>query len=257
MRYQNKFTNPYSGILDLDDPSTTQFRRKIIRQKKLLRSVYSQWYKIIRTNLPPESGIVLELGTGAGFLKDELPELVTSDILWLPGIDIVLDAQHLPFESNSLRVIVMENVFHHIPNPLLFFTEAARCLTIGGIVIMIEPWITAWSKVIYKYLHHEPCHPVQTGWEFHSLGPLSSSNQAQPWIIFGRDIHRFKNLFPEWTVESIQPIMPLQYLLSGGFSLPSLLPICVSPWIKYLEDCLQPWMDYLAMFAVIRLVKNG
>ena len=31
---------------------------------------------------------------------------------------------------------------------------------------MIEPWVTPWSSLIYKKLHHEPFQPRAEGWKF-------------------------------------------------------------------------------------------
>ncbi len=35
---------------------------------------------------------------------------------------------------------------------------------------MIEPWVTPWSRIIYKYLHHEPFDPHETEWCFPPTG---------------------------------------------------------------------------------------
>jgi ubiquinone/menaquinone biosynthesis C-methylase UbiE len=47
----------------------------------------------------------------------------------------------------------MTDVFHHIPKPEAFLKEASRCLRPGGRIVMIEPWICGWSKLVYGYLH--------------------------------------------------------------------------------------------------------
>jgi len=44
--------------------------------------------------------------------------------------------------DGSLRAIVMTDVLHHIPNVESFFAEAARCVRPGGVIVMIEPWLT-------------------------------------------------------------------------------------------------------------------
>ena len=75
------------------------------------------------------------------------------------GVDIVLDGLMLPLAGGVLRGIVMVDVLHHIPQPRRFFTEAARCVRPGGVIAMVEPWVTAWSKLIYGKLHHEPFRP--------------------------------------------------------------------------------------------------
>ena len=93
------------------------------------------------------------------FLRDYIPGLITSEILPVPEISVALDAQALPFGEQSLRAVVMTNVLHHIARPRDFFAEAGRCVRDGGALIMIEPWVSLWSKLIYKNLHHEPFDP--------------------------------------------------------------------------------------------------
>jgi len=51
----------------------------------------------------------------------------------------------------------MLDVLHHLPHPLDFIAEATRVLAPGGLMVMIEPWITPFSYLLYRYFHHEDC----------------------------------------------------------------------------------------------------
>jgi len=237
----------------LDDPATTLHRREIIQKKKFLRSIYLEWYERILGSLPESAGSVLEVGSGAGFLSELLPGLVTSEIIFLPGLSMALDACHLPFQKAALRAIVMMGVLHHIPQPRMFFREAAHSVRPGGVIAMVEPWRTAWSQWVYRHLHHEAFEPEVTRCEFPSTGPLSSANGALPWILFARDRATFEEECPEWSIEEIQLVMPFCYLLSGGFSTVSLQPGFAYPIWRKLEAMLSPLSGSLAMFAFIRL----
>lgn len=216
--------HPLTKGLSLDDPITTSIRRQVIESKPFLRQIYHYWYRWLSTQVPEGQGAVVELGTGAGFLRRFIPELITSDVQFIPEISCVLNGQRLPFEDGSLKAIVMSNVLHHMPEVRRFFHEADRCLRPGGVIAMIEPWMTPWSRVVYSTLHHEPCEPRATVWEFPSTGPLSSANEALAWICLRRDRERFEREFPRLVIESIEPILPLRYILSGGIAMRSLLP---------------------------------
>jgi SAM-dependent methyltransferase len=170
---------------------------------------------------------------------------------------MVLDGQSLPFCDASLRAIVMTDVLHHIPQARLFFSEAARCVRPGGAVVVVEPWVTPWSRWVYTRFHHEPFNPQSRDWEFPLRGPLSGANGAMPWIIFHRDRTQFEKEFPQWQIRSIRPCMPLRYLLSGGVSLRSLMPGFTFGFWRGLEWILDPWRDSLAMFAQITLIRRG
>jgi SAM-dependent methyltransferase len=237
--------------MDLDDPATTHVRRRIIQEKRFLNRIYREWYREILTWLPDGSDPVLEIGSGAGFLDEHLPQAITSDVFFCPWLRVVLDARRLPFASGSLRTIVMSNVFHHIPDVRRFLKEALRCVRSEGRLILIEPWVTAWSRFVFRRLHHEPFDPDAGNWRLEQESPLSSANGALPWIVFERDRNLFQERFPEWKVLRVQPRMPFRYLLSGGVALRSLMPPATFEFWRGVERMLEPWMRSWAMFALI------
>src|SRR5438445_12904032 len=99
-----------------DDPQTTNRRHEIISEKRFLRAIYEEWYSLILAHVPNLNESVVELGSGAGFLKDFLPGLITSEIFLCKDIRVVLDGTKLPFARGSLGAIVMTDVLHHIPD---------------------------------------------------------------------------------------------------------------------------------------------
>jgi SAM-dependent methyltransferase len=249
--------HPLTRGLDLDDPRLNEQRRRIIEQKPFLRRIYEEWYTAIVEALPPGDAPVLEIGSGAGFLRDFIPGLITSEVLPSPGVGVVLDGTRLPFGGEVLRAVVMTNVLHHLTQPRCFFAEAGRCVRRGGAIVMIEPWVSPWSRFVYGRLHHEPFNPEAQAWETPATGPLSGANGALPWILFFRDRSRFEKEFPTWAVESIRLGMPFRYLVSGGISMRNLMP----PWTfrawRRVELLMEPWMSRWAMFARITLRRRG
>lgn len=248
--------HPCTSGLDIDDPRTTHLRQRLVREKGLLNKIYLEWYRALVATLPPGSERVLELGTGGGFMRELLPGLVTSETFPVPGVGVVLDGLRLPFVDRSLRGIVMTNVLHHLPHPDQFFLEATRCVRSGGVVSMIEPWVTPWSRFVYRRFHHEPFEPAATSWTLSAAGPLSGANGALPWILFERDRARFEREFPDWRVERVTPMMPVVYLLSGGVSLRSFLPGWSFGPIRGVERALAGWNRHVGMFAHIVLRRG-
>ena len=233
-------------------------RREIIASKPLLRRIYCEWYELIRNSLPGTvDGRVLELGSGAGFFCQFVPDAIPSELFLCPDISVVADAQHLPFRDGSLRAIAMVDVLHHLPECRHFFAESARCVAPGGAIVAVEPWVTTWSRVVYRHFHHEPFRPEAQQWEFPPCGPLSGSNQALPWILFERDRAAFEREYPEWKIAHVRPMMPFQYLVSGGVGLRSLAPAWVGPLIEKVESAVSPAAHKLGMFAHIVLVRTA
>ena len=176
--------HPLTHGLDIDSPEMTIRRSRIIQQKAFLKCFYQKCYLAIAESLPNSiNGPVLEIGSGAGFLKECISGLLTSEILHIPGVDVICDGQKLPFRPASLRGIVMLDVLHHIPSAKKFLSTAAHCVKPGGAIVMIEPWNTRWSQFVYKHLHHEPFDQKASEWNLPSSGPLSQANSALPWII--------------------------------------------------------------------------
>ena len=69
--------HPLTRGLPVDDPRTTLLSRRIIQDKVFLRTLYFEWYERIISVLIQKNN-VLEVGSGAGFLQQLLPEVITS-----------------------------------------------------------------------------------------------------------------------------------------------------------------------------------
>ena len=248
--------HPSTRDIGIDDPRLIAIRRRLVREKVFLRKIYEEWYAAIVAALPSGDEPILELGSGGGFLDEWLPRLITSEIQPSQDVRLVLDGQALPLAADSLRAIVMIDVFHHLPESPRFLREAARCVRRGGRVVMIEPWVSGWSSLVYSRLHHEPFRPDADSWEFPPGGPLSASNMALPWMMFVRDRARFEREFPQWRVVSLRPIMPFRYLLSGGVSMRALMPAATFGLWRAVERALTPWRRSLAMFAQIVIERT-
>ena len=255
--FKKILSHPLTLGLDLDSPETSELRNRIIKEKIFLYRIYQEWYQIILEFIPEEiPGRVLELGSGGGFLGEIHSEVIKTDIIFLSMNNAVVDAHKLPFKSNSLRAIVMTNVLHHIPHPDAFFHSAARCIRPGGRILMIEPWVSTWSRFVYTKFHHEPFDSNATKWQFPAQGPLSGANSAMPWIIFHRDKDKFTQSFPEWSINYIKLMMPVRYLISGGVSLRGLMPGFTYNMWQWIENRLEPIMHKIAMFAFISLERK-
>lgn len=205
---------------------------------------------------------VLEIGSGASPLKTFLPSVITSDILQLEYLDIVFDCHNIAdtdaIQDHSLDVIVLTNVLHHLRNPLQFLQGATKKLAAGGQIWMTEPYFSGLSYPLYKTLHHEPVNfNIQRPVLDEIQGPLSTSNQAMPYMIF------FSR--PDWRAEladcyDLQKIQygfytSLSYMMTGGisrnFPVPSPLYRTYFKLDRWLARC---WPKTFASFFSARLL---
>jgi len=245
--------HPLTASLRVDDPATTELRKQIIASKPFLKAIYDEWYEMLAREVPAGEGLAVEFGSGGGYAAQFIPGLVTSEVFASPGIQVVSDAQAMTFADGALRAIVMTNVLHHMPKVRLFFAEATRCLRSGGRILMIEPWVTPWSRLIYKRLHEEPFAPEAKDWEFAGSGPLSSANVALPWIVFARDENKFQREFPNLRIEGVRPFLPFRYLVSGGVGMRNLMPGFTHRAWAGLERLIESQSSRMGMFAYIAL----
>ena len=237
-------------------PEATLAHRDKLNANPFLRRIYAEWYRGILSALPAGEGGVLEIGSGPGFLRGDIPEAITSEVFAAPGCDLILDAHELPFGDDTMRAIVMTNVFHHLRDPGRFLCEATRCLRPGGRIVAVEPWVTAWSRLVYGILHHERFDPGGP-WCLPAGDPLFQANNALAWIVFHRDRTRLSRGFPRLRLVSARPMMPLAYLLSGGMRHRPLAPGWSYPFWRALEGCATPFLNRSAMFALITVEKLG
>ena len=107
----------------------------------------------------------------------------------------------------------------------LLRARRSRCVRPGGAIVMVEPWVTPWSALVYTRLHHEPFEP--------ECRPSGSSLRAARFLAPTARCRGFcsaatgrgsSTSFRSGRSRAMTPMMPFRYLVSGGVSLRSLMP---------------------------------
>ncbi len=208
-----------------DRAATLRNRARLGANKNLL-FWYRELYRDQFRELPNPSALsILEVGSGTSPLKQFLPNIITSDVLDLDYLDLVFDCHEIDklgaIKDNSIDVITLTNVLHHLKNPIAFLNRAASKLKSGGKVVATEPFFSVLSTPIFKYLHHEPVDIRISEPELGKVqGPLASANIALPWLIFFRQrdwVQRLNENFDVATL-SARPFSALSYMATGGIS---------------------------------------
>jgi SAM-dependent methyltransferase len=231
--------------------SSTDYRA-IWNAKPSLRAVYTDIYQRMLSKTAP--GPILEIGGGSGNFKVTVPKAISSDIVMAPWLDVVCDAQRLPFPDNSYANIVMMDVLHHIENPVRALAEARRVLRPGGRLIACEPAITPVSGIFYRLMHPEPvdmsANPLSDGPITAGRDPFES-NQAIPTLLVGRYRDALKQAVPGLDLASVDRMSFLAYPLCGGFQHWSLLPLALANPLLALEWKLRRLLGRLAAFRLL------
>ncbi|WP_029583523.1 class I SAM-dependent methyltransferase [Bradyrhizobium sp. URHD0069] len=231
--------------------------RSVWSKKPMLRRVYEDYYRRIAAACV--AGETIEIGSGIGQLKSFIPTAISSDIQHSPMIDVVADAQNLPFRSGAISNIVMLDVLHHIEFPLLFFREAERVLRGGGRCVMIEPAITFGSTLFYRLIHPEPVRmkatPFAEGLPNPTRDPYDS-NQAIPTLLATRDRLRFERTFPNLEFVDVSWFSFWVYPLSGGFKRWTLMPEFLGRRLLVLEKGIESALGRIFGFRTMIVLQK-
>jgi SAM-dependent methyltransferase len=208
-----------------DRAVTLRNRARLGANQNLLfwyRELYRDQFKDFRN---PAMLSILEVGSGTSPLKQFLSNVITSDVLNLDYLDLVFDCHDIDkldvIKEESLDVITLTNVLHHLKSPIAFLNRAANKLKSGGKVIATEPFFSVLSSPIFKYLHHESVDFEISEPELKEVrGPLASANIALPWLIFLRRRDWLERLSENYVVNrcSVFPFSALSYMATGGIS---------------------------------------
>jgi Methyltransferase domain len=209
-----------------EDRAATLRNRARLGANKNLVFWYRELYRDQFRDLPnPQTLSIIEVGSGTSPLKQFLSNVITSDVLDLDYLDLVFDCHEIDkldaIPDNSVDIITLTNVLHHLKSPIGFLNRAASKLKSGGKVIATEPFFSLLSTPIFKYLHHEPVDFDISEPELGEVqGPLASANIALPWLIFFRRrewLQRLNENFDVTTI-SLRTFSALSYMATGGIS---------------------------------------
>lgn len=236
--------------------------REVLERKLLAQKLFDSFYRQCRSfdlrYFGPTQGRILEIGSGSSRLRESFPDVITSDLMPLPWIDLALSAEEMPIAEGSLRAIYGINVFHHLPDPRKFFREAIRVLNPGGGVVLIEPYHGLLARWLFPRLHpSEAFEPDAPTWESEGArARMSGANQALSYIVFKRDREQFLHEFPELELLEDHPHTHLSYLASGGVNFRQLVPNRCIGLLRGVERMLSPFNRWIALQHTIVLRKT-
>lgn len=228
-----------------------------------LRRCYGDWYGLIRGQLPEAAlGPWVEVGSGPGFAEEFVPELVLTDIVQAPWHHKQAAAEALPFADATVGALVLFDVLHHVASPTAFFSEAVRVLRPGGRIVMVEPYVSPLSYVVYNRFHEEPAilsvDPLAPGSPAQPAKDPFASNQAIPTLLFCRHGgRRFASAFPQLAVTRLRRMTGLAYPATGGLGRGPFLPWRLWRALHFVESLLpEPAFRLIGFRMLVVLEKR-
>ncbi len=234
-------------------------QREAWRRKPALRVLYGHWYRQCVEALA-QMGPTVEIGSGSGNFKSYYPALIATDVVQGTGAELVADAMALPLRAATVGNIIAFDVIHHLQRPLRFLRQAIVALKPGGRLVICEPALSLWSRVVYGLFHHEPLDLDCPLFDLDGR-PLDSdpghlfANEAIPEILFWKERTRTLDELGRCRLVEARKFGFLLYPLTGGFSNRCLVPARGLSTLISIEDALTKpfarWLTGMRMLIVL------
>lgn len=224
-------------------------------RKPLLRKIYRGFHETIAGFVREDiNGLIVELGSGIGNIRDVIPRCLRTDLFPNPWIDRVENAYALTFDDCSVAALILFDVFHHLQYPGTAFKEFLRVLVPGGRVIIFDPCMSVAGMLVYGLLHHEPVLATKSiewlapkGWQPQNDVYYAAQGNASR-VFFNR---RYAPLMRDWNVLYRRTFAAFSYIASGGYSRAQLYP---DKWYRLMKT-VDAMLDKIpALFATRLLV---
>lgn len=228
--------------------------------RPLVRALYVRWFEQVCASLATVKGRSIELGSGIATLTQTCTRVEATDVEPTPWVSQVVDAEALPYPDGALANLVLVDVFHHLARPARFLDEAARALTTGGRIVVLEPYCSPISTRAYQRFHHERTDLAAAPFDDDvsiADAPLAS-NQARPTLVFFRHADELVERWPMLRIVERRRLALLAYPLSGGFTGRQLVPALLGRGLARLEGLLgflAPLMAFRCLVVLERVAS--
>jgi SAM-dependent methyltransferase len=236
--------------------------RLLWEAKPVLARVYAPWFEALLAEAP-EGARVLEVGAGPGFFSafagSRRPDLrwIASDLHPVAWNTLAADAGRLPIATGRVQVVLGLDVLHHLARPADFFRETTRVLARGGRLALVEPWITPFAWLIYRFFHQEDCRLSVDPWDPFPAGSKDSfdGDAAVPWrIVRDTPVARWHEL--GLSPPRVRLVNAFAYLLTLGFRPGSLLPLSLAGTAMAFDRITSPLAPLAALRATVAWEKR-
>jgi SAM-dependent methyltransferase len=235
-----------------------QANRKAWEGKPRLRRVYREFHELIASRIDRSvAGLIVELGSGMGAIKEVVPDCVTTDLFPNPWLDRQENAYRLSFDDGTVSNLILFDVWHHLRYPGAALAEFRRVLVPGGRVIIFDPAMSWTGRIIYGLFHHEPVGMgLPLTWDapsgFNAEDADYFAAQGAATRIFW---HREGSAhLAAWELFEVRPLPSFEYFATGGFSGPQLGKTGVF-W-RWLDKNLGRWPNLFAARLLVVLKRT-
>ncbi len=229
--------------------------------KPALREIYRGFHQLIAQQLAPGiKGLIVELGSGIGNIKEVIPGCIRTDLfpnLWIERLE---NAYALSFRDTSVADLILFDVFHHLRYPGSALQEFRRVLRPHGRAILFEPCLSLLGLFVYGCLHPEKLGLKEkiewfapSGWSPEDVDYYAAQGNATRIFLRGD----FRQNLEEWRVIKKMRLSAISYVASGGYSKAQLYPDAALPLMRRLDRICDAAPALFATRLLVVLEKKG
>lgn len=256
-----------TSVVAMNSGDRFRFHMSVLDRKPEFRvivtDIQTHVWKIVEECAPSRSSLpTVEIGSGVIPLSELARNVISTDIEIAQGLDCVASATDLPFLSGSVRAVVAQNVFHHIPDLDRAMQELNRVLASGGVAVLVEPYFGKFASAVYPSLFTSEGFDLELDHQQvlrNSEGEVIP-NQAVSFSYFEGGTRSGFDVAPDLSIVEYHPLRTgFRYLVSGALNFRRLAPRFVFPLLARLETSSRVGriFDRLAIHWVIVLKKSG
>lgn len=231
--------------------------RDIWARDAVLRAFYAYLWDLGLQGVSTEP--VVELGGGAGFIREFYPKVISTDILPFPESNLQCDATRLPFRKDSIGCFIGVAFFHHCTRPADLIGEVFNALKPGGYLVIVDPYISVLSRWIYRYATDEdvdlnecPLDPRPDN----PVNPLLDANVARATLVFMRQRDRYQEMFPQFPIVRLECMNLFRHIPAGSCVQKFPMAPCFYPPTCALDVLLSPLRKWTGMVMRVVLQKQ-
>lgn len=126
--------------------------------------------------------ICLNVGSGNSNISGNVYNV---DIFAYENVDVVCDIEELPFEDNSIDVVLNIAVLEHVPNPKKVIEEIYRVLKPNGLIYTSFPFMQGFHASPYDFTRvtEEGIKVLHKAFEPIEVRPLSGPTSGMLWVL--------------------------------------------------------------------------
>lgn len=193
--------------------SSFEFARKEFEKNQNLRFLLKSRFIWMKIYIKKEDRI-LEIGSGNGLIKKIIKNVVTSDIIKNPWVDLHFD-MNKPKNKKKYDIIILNHSLHHCKNPIKLFYYFQKILKKKGKILINEPELSLIFSWILKICNHEQWNFEIDYFNYKKDKKFPVENNAMGILLF-RDKAKFENKLKFLKIKKMWVSEFFIFINSGG-----------------------------------------